>query len=162
MGTCLLAGAVHAQAVVAPGPSPEEITVTGQRSLPALDRQIGAATESFWKLLNRVLDDPGFAITCENFVPTGSRLRERICLTRYTRDDLAAAGEAFVRRQPSPGIAARIGLKNRELNDRILVAVNTSPELHAAVLELARLKAEYTAAATEESKGRGKQGRRGR
>lgn len=133
--------------------------MTGERSLQSLDRQIGMATENFWKLLNVVLDDREFAITCERVVLTGSHLAERMCMTRAARDELSIAGQAQVAGQ-SYDASARISVKNRELNTKIVAAVNTNPQLHAAVLELARLKTEYKTAAAQQPNERAEPSRR--
>jgi hypothetical protein len=141
--------ATTADAQPAPEPvevaeSPEEITVTGQRSLSALDRDIGVATEKFWELLNGALADPQFEVTCGRVVETGTRISDRECLTRFARDELRIAGQAVVR-----GYAydpqARIALKSRELADKMVEIINARPELRAAVEELARLKKQYAA-----------------
>lgn len=137
----LLASAASAQPA-AVAESPDEITVTGQRSLSALDRDIGVATEKFWQLLNGALDDPQFEVTCERVVSTGTRISERLCTTRFARDEITQWAQAFLRGvpdDPQPGIA----LKNRELERRMVEAINTRPDLRAAVEELARLKQEY-------------------
>ena len=131
----------------APAATPDEITVTGQRSLVALERDLGAATERFWQLLNSALADPRFEITCERVVSTGTRISERTCMTRFARDEITQWSNWFVRgvpHDPQP----RIALENRELNRKIVEAVNTRPELRAAVEELARLKQQYATEAT--------------
>lgn len=140
-----LASAASAQPEVEPAPataSTDEITVTGQRSPSALDRDLGAATERLWDLLNTALADPQFEVICERVVSTGTRISERQCMTRFVRDEITQWAQAFIRGvadDPQPQIA----LKNRELNQRIVEAVNTRPELRAAVEELARLKDQY-------------------
>jgi hypothetical protein len=142
----LATSAAGAQPAVEPAPPatdpPDEITVTGQRSLSTLDRDIGMATEKFWELLNGALDDPQFEVTCGRVVETGTRISERTCMTRFARDEITHWAQAFLRGVPDDP-QPRIARKNRELNRKIVEAVNTRPELRAAVEELARLKQEY-------------------
>ena len=145
----LVTRAASAQPATAPAAvadPPEEITVTGQRSLRVLDRDIGVATEKFWELLNVALDDPQFEVTCGRVVETGTRISERMCLTRYARDELRVAGQAVLRGYPYDP-QPRIALKGRELVDMMIEIINARPELRASVEELARLKAEYAAEA---------------
>jgi hypothetical protein len=122
--------------------SPDEITVTGQRSLGALERDLGTATERFWELVNAALADPQFEVTCERVVSTGTRISERMCMTRFARDEITQWAQWFLRGVPDDP-QPRIALKNRELNRRMVEALNTRPELRAAVEELARLKQQY-------------------
>ena len=145
----LITGAAGAQPATEPAAvadPPEEITVTGQRSLSVLDRDIGVATEKFWELLNTALDDPEFEVTCGRVVETGTRISERMCLTGYARDELRIAGQAVLRGYPYDP-QPRIALKSRRLVEAMIEVINARPELRASVEELARLKAEYAAEA---------------
>jgi hypothetical protein len=141
----LLASVAGGQPAAEPAPAaaaPDEITVTGQRSLAALERDLGVATEKFWQLLNAALADPRLAVTCERVVSTGTRISERMCMTRFARDELTQWSQWFLRGVPGDP-QPRIALENRELNQKIVEAVNTRPELRAAVEEVARLKLQY-------------------
>jgi hypothetical protein len=141
----LLASAASGQPAAEPAPAaaaPDEITVTGQRSLGALERDLGVATERFWQLLNAALADPRFEVTCERVVATGTRISERMCMTRFARDEITQWSQWFLRGVPDDP-QPRIALENRELNRKMVEAINTRPELRAAVEELARLKQQY-------------------
>jgi len=63
----------------------EEVVVIGRRTFNALIREGAALTEDFYGRLNVVLDDPDFEIACRTQAPTGSRIRARVCQTRFQR-----------------------------------------------------------------------------
>jgi hypothetical protein len=148
---CLVAAAGHAQEPPAPVESPaseplEEITVTAERSLASMRLEVGRATENFWTLLNSVLDEDDFKITCRTATPTGTRLRERLCSTGFVHEELSKAASDmrsgwFYDAEP------QIRRKSRIFVDKMVAAINSNPQLLAAVEELARLKAEYLAEA---------------
>lgn len=127
-----------------PAEAPEEITVTGQRALSSMRFEIGKATERFWDLLGTVLDDRDYAVTCNREVPLGTHIAERVCRTEYQREEIRKAADAHMRGglyDPYAGSAR----KNREFTARMIAAVNTNPDLLAAVEELERLKTAYEA-----------------
>ena len=127
-------------------PPPEEITVTGERSLYKMHLELGRATESFWSLVNDTLDDKEFKVTCRREVPTGTLIAERVCRARFQHDEQSMEASAW-RQGWTYDPAAPLAEKNRVFVDKVVAAVNASPDLNKAVAELERLKASYEAAA---------------
>ena len=123
----------------------EEIVVTSKRSLRALRRETQRATEHLYGLLNDKLGRD-FQTTCEREVPLGTKIAERVCRTRFQREELAR----YARAQKSGGLyepAAMIAHKDRQMAEAIAGAIDTDPEIKAATLEVERLEQALAAGA---------------
>jgi hypothetical protein len=147
-------GGTEPSAEVEAAPVPrvlEEITVTGERSLAQLQLDVGKATEEFWALVSSKLGDPQYAVRCASEARLGTLIKQRVCRTAYQEEELEKSAYAYyvMGGLYNPYILTK--RKNQEFVGKIVAAVNSSPELQAAVAELERRKAAYDAAVEQDN-----------
>ncbi|HEX6995467.1 MAG TPA: hypothetical protein VF339_15120 [Gammaproteobacteria bacterium] len=117
----------------------EEVVVRGRMTRLQLYREAGRATERFWAMLNDFLKEPEFEVRCYQEKPPSSTISRRVCRTRFQEDELARMSrEALAGGDYDP--TAALVAKQNEFVDKILFAVNTSPELNQAIRDLQALK----------------------
>lgn len=136
----------------AAGPPVDEIVVTRQRNMASLIDEAAQATEGFYMMLNDVLDNDRWRISCRNEYPAGSRIPRRVCTTRFFEDAMnrqaSLAMQGFgTDDDGNPtfsgtiiDVQAEILREQRLFEDAILTAVNTSPALNAHVVRMMGLK----------------------
>jgi len=144
-----------------PAPKPkalDEITVTGERSLTQLQLDVGKATEDFWALVSSKLGDPQYSVRCASEARLGTLIKQRVCRTAYQEEELDKSAYAYYIMGGLYDPYALTRRKNQEFVGKIVAAVNSSPELQAAVAELARRKASYDAAVEQDNADRRSRG----
>lgn len=75
---------------------PEEITVTGERSLPQLRLQMMDAEKRAYDVFNKFNDEKRFNISCSMHQPTGTRFESQVCQPEFQIQATRAHGQAFL------------------------------------------------------------------
>lgn len=128
----------------------EEILVTGARdSLSAARKAAADAEERFYERFNAGNEDHGYDMVCSERAPTGTLIRQRMCLPRLVDDAMAAETARLVQGQGSTGVmlmpdALRQNAMS-EVKRRLRERVRKDPELLRALLEHARLQTHVAA-----------------
>lgn len=122
----------------------DEIRVRGTRTLAAVQDEAGRATEAFYAKLNNVLGEKEFQIKCAWEANPGSLVRKRVCRSGWQEDLLEEVGKAAYDDVPFDP-TAKYFEKQRMFQERLLAAINSDPELVAAVRHLLSLQDEIAA-----------------
>lgn len=122
----------------------DEIRVRGTRTLAAVQDEAGRATEAFYSKLNNVLGDKEYQIKCAWEAAADSLIRKRVCRSGWQEDLLAEAGKAAYDENAFDA-TAKYFEKQRIFQERLLAAINSDPELIAAVRHLMSLQDEIAA-----------------
>lgn len=137
----------------------EEVTVRGTRSLRAMRVELVRAQERLYELFNAAIADPKFEIMCDRRTPTGTRISQRTCETRYMQDSLttsaqmafamAAQGDSGLVLGNPFDVSAEMANNERALVEKMVTAINETPELRQAVLDFAAMQQQYLDAEEE-------------
>lgn len=120
----------------------EEIVVEGSRDRINLQLQVDRAEDAFYALFNDLIEDEDFRIECKVERVIGSLIHQRICQTRYMREELSTAatlnyfGVNYM-------AAAALTEKNRKLREMTIELLENNTELRNAALNLSRYVEEY-------------------
>lgn len=138
----LASGAASVQLVAAGNDSvTEEIVVRGNRADINLKLQVDQAEDEFYAILNEHLDED-FRITCRYERVINSIIKERICQTKYMRDELSTAATLNL-----SGInymaAGVLSEKNGELRKKVIELLESNTELRNAARNLSERVEEY-------------------
>lgn len=119
----------------------EEIVVRGSRAGINLKLQVDRAEDEFYAILNDLLDEE-FRITCRYERVINSIIKERICQTKYMRDELSTAATLSL-----SGInymaAGVLTDKNRQLREKVAELLEDNAELRNAARNLSERVEEY-------------------
>ena len=121
---------------------PEEITVEASRDRINLQLQVDQAENQFYALFNDLVDDEDFRIECQYERVIGSIIKERICQTKYMRDDLSTAATLSLSGVDYQ-ISARLTEKNHQLRDKARALLENNPEFRNAAENLSDRVEEY-------------------
>jgi hypothetical protein len=132
------------QSVGPPSGPIDEIRVRGTRSLAAVQDEAGKATEAFYRKLNTVIPDKEYQVSCDWETGEGSFIRRRVCRSGWQDDLLEEVGKAAYEERPFDPAAVYFE-KQRIFQEKLLAAINTDPELVAAVRHLISLPDEISA-----------------
>jgi len=114
---------------------PEEITITGIKSIRALEQQIWTAEDHMFGLFNALNDDHRFDIHCARETRTGTLVSQRVCKPEFMHDamgktaqaDLAdMRGEGAVRVAPVQSV---LELQYPQLKEKMQELARKNPEL---------------------------------
>lgn len=127
-----------------------EIQVTGTRNLYMLQDEIAVAQDRMYALFNDINEDDRYDFRCRMEAPTGTRLERKVCRPGFLDDIDRENGGAFMNLVQGSGFptiprSSRMIL-SREipvLEEKIMQAIISSPELEAATRELNQLEEEY-------------------
>lgn len=137
----------------------EEILVMGDRdSLSAARKAAAVAEDRVYDRFNAGNDDHAYDMVCSERAPTGSLIRQRMCLPRLVDDAMAAETARLVQGQGSTGVmlvpdALRQNAMT-EVKRRLRERVRKDPELLRALLEHARLQSHVAALHQRKFQGR--------
>ncbi|MFM1887175.1 MAG: hypothetical protein RL026_2332 [Pseudomonadota bacterium] len=128
----------------------EEILVTGDRdSLSAARKAAADAEERFYERYNAGNDDHAYDMVCSERAPTGTLIRQRMCLPKLVDDAMAEETARLVRGQGSTGVMLNPDALRQnamvEVKRRLRERVAKDPELLRALLEHARLQSHLAA-----------------
>lgn len=121
---------------------PEEIVVEGERDRINLQLLVDEAENAFYTLFNELVDDADFRIECKYETVLGTRVKSRICQTRYMREELTTAA-MFNYFGMEYQASAALTAKNRELRRKTIELLENNPELRSAAQNLSRRVEEY-------------------
>lgn len=119
----------------------EEIIIQGDRNKINLQLQVDRAEDEFYAVFNELVDED-LRIECNYETVLGSRIKQRICQTKYMRDELSTAAQFnfFGMEYGSPAVIAE---KNRQLRNTAIELIENNPELRNAALYLSQRVEEY-------------------
>lgn len=119
----------------------EEIVIQGDRSKINLQLQVDRAEDQFYAIFNELVDED-LRIECKYETVLGSRIKQRVCQTKYMRDELTTAAQFnfFGMEYGSPSAIAE---KNRLLKKTAMELLEKNPELRNAALNLSQRVEEY-------------------
>jgi len=127
----------------------ESAGLAGEKSLGVLRSEFQSATDTLFEALNTVIDDDDYRIECRYYVPTGSRVRHRVCEHPYARAlQHAATQRAFDMGGFTPGrsfdsAAVRVGGRGSNdaedqdsaLLEKIVAAINENADVRTAFMD---------------------------
>ena len=137
-------GPQRAAPTARPAPPIEEIRVRGTRTLAAVQDEAGRATEAFYVKLNDVMRDDEFQVKCAWETLQGQLIRRRVCRSGWQEDLLEEVGKAAYEERPFDPTSVYYE-KERIFSEKLLAAINSDPELVAAVRHLLSLQDEIAA-----------------
>ena len=127
---------------------PEEITVTGQKQMGLLRRQIEDAEDLMYGLFNEWNDDDRYDIHCRWEAPLGTRIRQRVCRPGFVADadravatDFVGQVQGFAATTPPP-VAAEMALHYPVLQQNLRTVPGSSAEFADAVSRHHQLREE--------------------
>lgn len=132
------------QPSAAPSSQVEEITVRGRRTLAVVQDEAGRATEAFYLKLSKAIDDEEYQVHCAWETGEQSLIRRRVCRAGWQENLLAEVGKAAYD-ETAFDPAAKYFEKQRIFTEKMLTAINSDPELVAAVRRLHALQDEIAA-----------------
>ena len=121
---------------------PEEITVEASRDRINLQLQVDEAENQFYALFNELVDDEDFRIECKYEKVVGSLIKNRICQTKYMRDELSTAATLSLSGIDYM-ISARLTEKNTQLREKARELLVNNPEFRNAAENLSERVEEY-------------------
>ena len=127
--------------------APEEITVTGQKSLSTLRKELRQAENAVNSLFNDFNGNDAFDIVCRSMVYTGSHISERVCEPRFYTDLKYQNTQDFnlgIDEQLGPNeLQAMYCNRFLEFQNALREAALANPELLSAIRNHSELKAAY-------------------
>ena len=120
----------------------EEITITQSRDRINLQLQVDQAEDEFYALLNDLIDDRDFKITCRYEKVIGSLIKQRLCQTGYMRRELTTTA-TFSYFGMEYLITPALAEKNRQMREITVELLEKNPELRIAAQKLSRRVEEY-------------------
>ena len=147
-GNAAVAQTVEADAPAAEseGPAPvpeeavEEITVYGQKSVPAIKAQIMRADRKMYGLWNELNTDREFDVHCRLEGVYASRRKERICLPAFEHGILEEAWDDLSSYTGAGRPEAEIREKREIMRKKMIEFAEQNPALRAAIIERAQLQ----------------------
>ena len=120
----------------------EEITITGDENPDNLTLAVEQAENQFYTLFNQLVDDRDYQVSCKKELLLGSRIKQRVCQTRYMQEALSSA--AVMRFSDSPYDAnAKLIQKNVQFRQKTQELIEQNPALREAAANLADRVADY-------------------
>lgn len=127
---------------------PEEITITGQKHIGLLRKQVEEAEDLMYGLFNKLNDDDRYDIHCRLEAPLGTRIRQRVCRPTFVADadravalDFVGQVQGFAATNPPP-VAEEMARHYPILEEKFKTVVGSSPDLADAVSRHHQLREE--------------------
>ena len=118
----------------------EEITVYGEKTVPAIKAQIFRADQTLYGIWNELNDDREFDVHCRLEGVYASRRKERICLPAFEQGILEESWDDLSTWTGAGRPEAEIRRKREIMRQRMIEAAQQNPELAAAIIERAKLQ----------------------
>ena len=149
-----------------PQRQPEEILITGERSLQQLRTQMWNAEKQAYDIFNQFNDESRFNIICRMHQPTGTRIERQTCRPNFVANATAVHGQAFLEsyrnlldpssptgNSPAPQAsqAATIASQQKEYQEKMQQVAEEHPEFLNAIIQYSELRQRYEASRAEES-----------
>lgn len=132
---CMYQPAVAEEDAQASEEAIEEIVVRGQKSLVHLRFEAYKAEDNFYSLFNQLNDDDDFDVRCYMEAPTGSRIRKRICRTKFEEDVAAQQGRELLLLGDPVAIEGVIARKKELLLEKMAKMAAENEKLREALVE---------------------------
>ena len=127
---------------------PEEITITGQKHIGLLRKQVEEAEDLMYGLFNELNDDDRYDIHCRLEAPLGTRIRQRVCRPTFVADadravalDFVGQVQGFAATNPPP-VAAEMSRHYPILEEKMKTVLGSSPDFADAVVRHHQLREE--------------------
>ena len=121
---------------------PEEITVEASRDRINFQLQVDQAENQFYAMFNELVDDEDFRIECKYETVIGSLIKQRICQTKYMRDELSTSATLSLSGVDYQ-ISARLTEKNHQLREKAQELLESNPAFRNAAQNLSERGEEY-------------------
>jgi len=137
---------------------PEEVVITGDRSLGQLHTRMLEAEKKAYDLFNQFNDEKRFRISCNQHRPTGSLLKNQICQAEFEREatrghardyweNLRALYDPYSPYSDphvaAPAQEAMIASQQREYRKKLKQVAEEQPEFLDAIIQYSELQAQY-------------------
>jgi hypothetical protein len=131
---------------------PEEVLVTGERQVYQLHSKMLEAEKQAYDIFNSLNDEPRFDISCSTHAPTGSRIKQQVCLPGFQLDayqqhalqyleTLRPDGSNFaIQSQPQEVVIAS---QQEAYRSKLKQIAEEHPEFLDALIEFTELKERY-------------------
>lgn len=142
---------IQAQAFQADSKKPEAeaIDVVGEKPLSFYRKSLHKAEDSFFGLMNSMVEDEDFKVSCETkLVQAFSRLKERVCEANFVSRIMAGETreQAETTRSNLPSstkLRKELEKAQREYVEIMVEKINSSPELLQAYQQMELAKQQY-------------------
>lgn len=124
----------------------EEITVYGEKTVPAIKAQIFRADQTLYGIWNELNDDREFDVHCRLEGVYASRRKERVCLPAFEQGILEESWDDLSTWTGAGRPEAEIRRKREIMRQRMIEAAQQNPDLAAAIIERANLQRELAEA----------------
>jgi len=132
---------------------PEEVVITGDRSLGQLHTRMLEAEQKAYDVFNKFNDDKRFRITCGLHQPTGSRLSRQVCQAGFEREATRSHAQDYLAnfidpnsQAQHPQIEAALASQQQEYREKIKQVAEEHPEFLDAVIQFAQTRERYESA----------------
>lgn len=131
---------------------PEEVLITGERHVYQLRTEMLEAEKQAYDIFNSLNDEPRFHISCSTHAPTGSRIKQQICLPGFQLEayqqhalqfleTLRPDGSNFaIQHQPQEVVIAS---QQEAYRSKLKQIAEEHPEFLDALIEFTELKERY-------------------
>ena len=123
----------------------EEIQILGSRTLYSIRMEIVDEENKIFSMFNELNSDNDFDILCDNIVPTGSHIRQRVCEPRFVTETRARMAQDFMLGigllNESSDLGVETSLQQDELEKEHLRIAAEHPEYREMLTKLMNLRA---------------------
>ena len=118
------------------GRLPEEIVITGERSLLNLRLEMQEAERAAYALFNQLNDEDRFDISCKMEAQTGTRIKRQLCLPEFKREALREHARAYIEGSPSrnPPVEMVIASQEGDFKLKMEEVAEQHPEFLEAII----------------------------
>ena len=124
----------------------EEITVYGEKTVPAIKAQIMRVDRKMYGLWNEMNTEREFDVHCRLEGVYASRRKERICLPAFENGILEESWDDLSSWTGAGRPQAEIREKREIMRKKMIEFAEQNPDLRAAIIERARLQRDLTEA----------------
>jgi hypothetical protein len=122
------------------GEAVEEITVYGEKTVPAIKAQIFRADQRLYGIWNELNDDREFDVHCRLEGVYASRRKERVCLPAFEQGVLEESWDDLSTWTGAGRPEAEIRRKRQIMQRKMIEIAEQNPDLAAAIIERAKLQ----------------------
>ena len=128
---------------LAPPDTLEEVIVYGEKSRWLLKYEVYRAEEKLFETFNALNSDDEYDVHCFYEVPTGSRIRQRVCMPNFVKTIRTDAGQAWLENRGPNTNWGMVQVKEQKLLEEMKTLMNDHPELREARDSLGKAKLIY-------------------
>jgi len=138
---------------VAPAETVDEITVYGEKTVPAIKAQIMRADHKMYGIWNEMNTEREFDVHCRLEGVYASRRKERICLPAFEHGVLEESWDDLSTWTGAGRPEAEIREKREILRKKMIEFAAQNPDLRAAIIERANLQRDLAEAEARDDDG---------